>query len=81
MRVFCYASCKRRNCVVDSGAVIECRPLVPKVPGSNPVISGFYLWDFSTQTARVLAMSQGNRTCDILNIPLTRTNSLNLSVF
>ena len=30
----------------DSGAEVERRPLVPKVPVSNPVMSGFYLWDF-----------------------------------
>ena len=43
--------------VEDSGTEVERRPLVRKVPSSNPVISGFCLWDFSTQTARVLVNS------------------------
>ena len=38
----------------DSGTEVERRPLVPKVPGSNPVMSGFCLLDFPTHTARVL---------------------------
>ena len=45
----------------DSGIEVERRPLVPKVPGSNPAISGFCLWDFSTQTARVLVKFRGSR--------------------
>ena len=35
--------------VVDRGAVVEHQPLVPKVPGSNPVMSQFCLWNFSKQ--------------------------------
>ena len=29
------------HCVEYSGAKVDCRPLVPKVPGSSPVMSGF----------------------------------------
>ena len=47
--------------VEDSGTEVERRPLVPKVPGWNPVMSGFCLWDFSTQKARVLVMFPGSR--------------------
>ena len=39
------------------GAVVEHRPLVLKVPGSNLVMSGFCLYDCYTQTARVLVKS------------------------
>ena len=35
-------------CFEDSDAVVERRPLVPSVPGSNPVMSGFCLWAAST---------------------------------
>ena len=45
----------------NSGTEVERRPLVPKVPGSNPEMSGFCLWDFSTQTARVLVKYPGSR--------------------
>ena len=34
-----------------SGVGVDRRAIVPKVPGLNPVMSGFYLWIFSTQTA------------------------------
>ena len=45
------------------GTEVERRPLVPKVPGSNPMMSGFCLWDFSTgyvsrkQTSSVINIS------------------------
>ena len=49
------------NIVEDSGAEVERRPLVTKLSGSNPVMSGFCLWDFPTQWARVLAKYPGSR--------------------
>ena len=42
-------------------AVEKRRPLVPTVPGSNPVMNGFCLWAFSNATTRVLVMSPGSR--------------------
>ena len=32
-----------KRMVEDSGAEVECRPLVPKVSGSNPMMNGFLL--------------------------------------
>ena len=40
--------------VEDRGARVECLPLIPKVLGSNLVMSGLSLWDFSTQIAQVM---------------------------
>ena len=45
----------------DSGAVVERRPLIPMVPGLNPVMSGLGLWDFSTQAVQELVKSPGSR--------------------
>ena len=42
----------------DIGAEVERRPLVSKLPVSSPVMRGSRLWDFSTQTARVLVSLQ-----------------------
>ena len=43
--------------IKDSGSVVECRRLAPYVSGSNTIMSGFGLCDFSTQTTRVLVKS------------------------
>ena len=32
--------------LIDSGAEVQRRPLVPKVQDSSPVIRGLRLWDF-----------------------------------
>ena len=51
----------------DSGAEEERRPLLPKVQSSSPVMSDLRLWDFSTQTARVivtLRLQEADIKCD-----------------
>ena len=42
-QMYLYLKQEGQNVVEDSGTEVERRPLVPKVPGSNPVMSGFCL--------------------------------------
>ena len=47
--------------VEDRGAGVEHLPFIPKVNGSNLVMSGLSLWDFSKQIAQVMIKFPGRR--------------------
>ena len=51
--------------VGDSGTMVERRPLVSQVPGWNPVLSGFYLCDFTCKRRENwLCFQEADIECD-----------------
>ena len=63
-------SCLSMQTTEDSGAVVERRPLVPKVPGSNPVMSWFLPLGFVHTIDASTGYVSMKQTSSVINISL-----------